>query len=236
MDEIFRHNANTPLSAEDSRILMETEWLVTNGLGGYASGTAGGTPTRVFHGYLIAALPSPLGRTMMLNELFEELVDADGRVFLLNGVKTEEQDFAGSPYLANFRLDSGLPVWTYEVAGLTLEKRVYLPHRQNTTYINYRVSGGSGSIKLRLRPAVNMREHEAPVNSPLDSYTFTVRDHHYELKSSSDLPPMRMMLLGQEGGFAIDSTKVCGIVYELERSRGYIWRGDLWSRACRLCR
>ncbi|MBV9443243.1 MAG: glycogen debranching enzyme family protein, partial [Acidobacteriaceae bacterium] len=229
MDEIFKHNVNTPLLAEDSRILMETEWLVTNGLGGYASGTAGGTPTRVFHGYLIAALPSPLGRTMMLNELFEELVDADGRVFLLNGVKTEEQDFAGSPYLANFRLDSGLPVWTYEVAGLTLEKRVYLPHRQNTTYINYRVSGGSGSIKLRVRPAVNMREHEAPVNSPLDSYTFTVRDHHYELKSSSDLPPMRMMLLGQEGGFAIDSTKVCGIVYELERSRGYIWRGDLWS-------
>ncbi len=113
-----------------------------------------------------------------------KLLLADGRSVPLNGVKTEEEDFGGSQYLTDFRLDSGLPVWTYEVAGMTIEKRVYLPHRQNTTYINYRVAGGSGSVKLQLRPAVNMREHEAPVNTPLGTYTITVRDHHYELKAS----------------------------------------------------
>ena len=182
MNNIFSHQANTPLTADDRKVLTQTEWLVTNGLGGYASGTAGGMLTRVFHGYLIAALPSPLGRTMMLNELFEELIFPDGRVVPLNGVKTEDEEFAGSPYLTNFSLDFGLPVWTYEVAGLTVEKRVYLPHRQNTAYINYRISAGAGSVRLQLRPAVNMREHEAPVNSPLDTYTFTVRDHRYEVK------------------------------------------------------
>jgi predicted glycogen debranching enzyme len=229
MKDIFRHNADAPLSDNEARVLTETEWLVTNGLGGYASGTTSGTLTRVFHGYLIAALPSPLGRTMMLNDVFEELVFPDGRRTRLNGVKTEEEDFAGTESLATFQLDSGLPIWTYETGGLTIEKRVYLPHRQNTTYINYRVSGGSGSVKLLLRPLVNMREHEAPVNAPIEPYTVMVRDRHYELKCSNDIPPLRMMLLGDEGAFAIDSTTVREVIYDLERSRGYTWRGDLWS-------
>ncbi len=170
---VFSHDANTPLSDEDSKTLMEAEWLVTNGLGGYASGTVGGTLTRVFHGYLIAALPSPLGRTMMFNDVFEQLIFGDGHAVPLNGIKTEEEDFAGSERLANFRLDSGLPVWTYEVEGLTIEKRVCLPHRQNTSYLNYRITGGNGSVKLQLRPAVNMREHE-------DSREYTSRQLHTE--------------------------------------------------------
>src|SRR5437588_10733852 len=127
MDNIFNHKAGDPLSDAERRYLRETEWLVTNGLGGYACGTMGGTLTRVFHGYLIAALPSPLGRTMMLNDLFERLVLADGRSVLLTGVKTEHEEFEGSRYLTNFRLDVGLPIWTYEVGGLTIEERIYLP-------------------------------------------------------------------------------------------------------------
>jgi predicted glycogen debranching enzyme len=112
---------------------------------------------------------------------------------------------------------------------LTLEKRVYQPHRQNTTYINYRVAGGDGTLHMRLRPAVNMRGHEAPVNTPLHPYTFTVRDHQYELKCSDDVPTLRMALHGKSGSFAIDTLTVRNIIYEVERSRGYIWRGDLWS-------
>ena len=45
------------------------EWLVTNGLGGYASGTVAGVVTRRYHGILVAALPAPLGRMVMLNHL-----------------------------------------------------------------------------------------------------------------------------------------------------------------------
>jgi predicted glycogen debranching enzyme len=229
MNNIYTHSANTPVSRDDLQRLSDTEWLVTNALGGYASGTVGGMPTRVFHGYLIAALPSPLGRTMMLNHIFERLIFSDDRSVQLTGVKTEDEQFGGSPYLTGFRLDSGLPIWTYEVAGLTIEKRIYLPHRQNTTYINYRVSAGSGVAKLELRPAVNMRKHEAPVNTPLGTYTTTVRDHHYELKRCDDLPGVRMMLLGNDGAFAIDSHAVRDIIYDIERSRGYIWRGDFWT-------
>jgi predicted glycogen debranching enzyme len=230
MNNIFTHDPNLPLAAEDFRTLTETEWLVTNGLGGYASGTIGGTLTRVFHGYLISALQSPLGRTMMLNDILEEIVMPDGRRFKLNGLITEGGEYRGAPpYLTNFGLDAGLPVWTYEVEGFVLEKRVVLPHRQNTTYIDYRVLNAKGTAKLHLRPAVNMREHEAPVNTKLEQYTFTVRDHQYELKPNSAVPPLRLMLIGKGASVTVDAQRIRNVTYQLERSRGYIWRGDLWS-------
>ena len=230
MNNIYTHNSSTPISDEDLQVLNETEWLVTNGLGGYASGTIGGTPTRVFHGYLISALQAPLGRTMMLNDVLEEVILRDGRRFQLNGLKTEGGNYrGGSQYLTNFGLDAGLPIWTYEIEGVTIEKRIILPHRQNTTYLDYRVVAGEGPFKLQLRPAVNMREHEEPVNTKLGLYTFTVRDHHYELKLEDDIPPLRLRLLGKEGAIAIDAQKIRNVTYEVERRRGYIWRGDLWS-------
>jgi hypothetical protein len=56
-------------SQRDIEPLVTREWLVTNGLGGYASGTIAGVATRRYHGVLIAAMPAPLGRMMMLNHL-----------------------------------------------------------------------------------------------------------------------------------------------------------------------
>jgi predicted glycogen debranching enzyme len=231
MQNIFSHNPNDALSEAELATLAKTEWLVTNGLGGYASGTIGGSLTRVFHGYLIAALPGPLGRTMMLNQILERVVLPDGRVIQLNGLeKAEGESFAGSQYLTSFDVHLGLPIWTYEFDGLTLEKRLLLPHGQNTTYLNYRISSGSGSLRLQLWPAVNMREHEAPVNMPVDSYTFTVRDRHYELlKSSNDLPPLRITVLAGSAGLAVECTRIDDIIYPIERSRGYKWKGDLWT-------
>src|SRR3954470_13300508 len=125
MNTIFRHTAGTELSSQEVTALAETEWLVTNGLGGYASGTIAGTLTRVFHGYLIAALPSPLGRTMMLNDILEHAVFPDGSRIRLNAEQTAKGEYwGGSKYLAAFGLEGGLPVWIYEINGVTLEKRL----------------------------------------------------------------------------------------------------------------
>src|SRR5436309_15309034 len=65
--------AKKAVHGEEKEKLLTREWLVTNGLGGYASGTVGGAITRRYHGLLIAALPNPLGRMMMLNGLSERL-------------------------------------------------------------------------------------------------------------------------------------------------------------------
>ena len=121
---------------------------MTNGLGGYASGTVAGLITRRFHGVLIAALPSPFGRRMMLNDLDRGCAFGDGRSFSSMANIASSPTFAHSAdYLREFRLEWGLPVWIYEVEGITLEKRLVMPHRQNTVALNYRLLAG-----MEIRP------------------------------------------------------------------------------------
>ncbi len=230
MKPIFSRNTSEAFTEEELHRSLETEWLVTNGLGGYASGTVSGTLTRVFHGYLIAALPSPLGRTMMLNDILEEVVFPDESRVALHGLlqlDKDERDCA--QHLASFWLEAGLPVWSYAFKGITLEKRLVLPHRENTVYVRYRLTSGTNSIKLHLRPAVNMREHEAPVNSPIEDYTVTIRKDRYELKADGELPALRLRVLGENASFSMEPRRIMDVVYNIERSRGYTWHGDLWS-------
>ena len=59
------------LRGGDIATWLDREWLVTNGLGGYACGTVSGAATRRYHGLLVAAHPAPLGRVMMWNHLTE---------------------------------------------------------------------------------------------------------------------------------------------------------------------
>ena len=196
----------------------EAEWLVTNGLGGYAAGTVSGVITRGFHGYLVAALPAPLGRMMMLNDVIE-------RITLPNGHAFDAADFA-----KEFRLDEGLPVWRYHVDGFVVEKCLMLPHMQNTAFVNYRVLDGDGPLKLTLRPSVNIRPHEAPVSSPITvPYTLSVFEDQYEIHAGSNIPPLRLLLYGAGAALTIDRLRIQEIVYSIEESRGYAARGDLWS-------
>src|SRR5262245_41126230 len=87
------------------------EWLVTNGLGGYACGTMTGLVTRRFHGYLVAALPAPRGRTMMLNHIRTIISTDAGRARLSEQPDPENlrEPFAA---VRGFRLELGRPVWT----------------------------------------------------------------------------------------------------------------------------
>src|SRR5438094_3386239 len=93
--------------------LVTHEWLVTNGLGGYASGTISGVVTRRYHGVLISALPAPLGRVVMLTHLAEQVRFPDGRRCEIGGRERagDAPDAHGTGYLTEFRLEAGLPVW-----------------------------------------------------------------------------------------------------------------------------
>src|ERR1700752_1175962 len=79
--------------------LLTREWLLTNGLGGYASGTVAGVATRRYHGILIAALPAPLGRMVMLGHVTKMLRLPSGRVFRFGGEeRVGRLDLHGSEY------------------------------------------------------------------------------------------------------------------------------------------
>src|SRR3954466_3734566 len=98
-----------PRDRPPSDPMPRREWLVANALGGYASGTVAGVVTRRYHGLLIAALPRPFGRTVMLSHVAEQLRCADGRRFELGGRErtNEARDAQGTGYLTEFRLESG---------------------------------------------------------------------------------------------------------------------------------
>jgi len=132
--------------------LTAREWLVTNGLGGYASGTLSGIPTRRYHGLLIAALPAPVGRTLMLCQMDEVLRLPDHSVIHLGGHARAGRpaDAPEADLLRELRLEAGLPVWRYETAGYVLEKRVFLVHQQNTAYVLYTLVQGPGVLRLDL--------------------------------------------------------------------------------------
>ncbi len=217
---------------EDGRRgLSWKEWLVTNGLGGYASGTVSGALTRRFHGLLIAALPSPFGRTMMLNCLWEQVRFRDGRVVALSRVETAGggQTLDSSSYLVSFRLESGLPVWEYDVEGVRFEKRVLMAHQQNTTHISYSLLS-SEPVRLELRPMVGFRLHEAPVNQPLNvPYSVHAIGDRFEVYPGADLPPLRLFLYGNEKAFTVIPEFLKSLDYDLEQHRGYECTGDLWS-------
>src|SRR5688572_9322636 len=107
--------------AEHGSDPLTREWLVTNGLGGYASGTISGAVTRRFHGLLISALPAPLGRTMMLSDLSARVLTSEDRVYPVGGQEPWLDDGAAQVIdLADLRLEAGLPVWRYERAWMPI--------------------------------------------------------------------------------------------------------------------
>jgi predicted glycogen debranching enzyme len=209
---------------------LREEWLVTNGLGGYACGTVAGAMTRRYHGWLIAALPNPLGRMMMLNALSERLRLPDHTAAYTGPIELAGVDQSEMASVAEFRLEAGLPIWRYEIGGFVLEKRLILPHRQNTVNVTYRLLEGKGKIRLNLRPGVNFRSHDAPVGTrTVERYTINVTEDQFELIGDDDIPPLRMFMEGPNPGFTFDRKDIPEIIYRLEKNRGYQFAGSLWS-------
>jgi predicted glycogen debranching enzyme len=220
---------SAPLSDD---ALLSSEWLVTNGLGGYASGTLAGAATRRYHGLLIAALPAPLGRMMMLNHLSEVLVLPDGTRIELGGVERADRtlELPGCKQLVDFRLERGLPVWRWRAGALLVEKRVWMSHRGNTTFVRYRLVDGDARLRLELHPAVQFRNHDAPVSEPLGGpYSFSATGDHYELSAPGALPPLRLRLFGERRDLTLAAARETQVLYRIEENRGYPATGQLVS-------
>jgi predicted glycogen debranching enzyme len=211
--------------------LVDREWLVTNGLGGYASGSIAGVITRRYHGVLIAALPGPFGRVVMLSHLSEDVVWPDGKRCRLTATEHTAgiTEFHAASGLKEFRVEDGLPIWRYEFSGVGLEKRLLMPHQQNTVHVAYRLTAGEPAVRLELRPSMNFRSHDAPVNEPLgEPYVLTAVENRYEV-TAPHLPVLRLVLHGPNAAFVVEALRVSQVLYRVEQARGYESTGDLWS-------
>jgi predicted glycogen debranching enzyme len=136
------------------------EWLVTNGIGGYASGTIANLLTRRYHGLLVAALKPPLGRTLMLAKLDETAVYHD-RAYPLYTNRWADGTIEpqGYNYIESFHLEGTTPVWRFALADAILEKRIWMQQSANTTYIQYHLHRGSKPIALGVKALVNYRDY-----------------------------------------------------------------------------
>ena len=216
----------------DPVLLLTREWLVTNGLGGYASASVSGACTRRYHGLLIASLPAPLGRMVMLSHFAEEIALADDSILDFSGEELSEEHLAlnSADFLSEFRLEAGLPVWRFDIQGCTIEKRLWMSHLQNTVHVSYRYLCDKGVLRLRLRPSMHFREHEAPVSVPIDKpYRITAYGDRYEISGESPTPPLRFRLHGPNAGFVLQGGRFKTIFYRVEQSRGYECRGQVWT-------
>lgn len=204
------------------------EWLVTNGLGGYASGTIGGPPSRRYHGLLVAALPNPAGRVLMLSSLAETLRLPDRTRADLGWVAPQ---FATGHRieLAEFELELGLPVWRYRGSGVAIEKRVVMAYGHNTTVVTYRLLEG-GPVKLELRPAMQFRGHDDAVSTEIpEAYELRAFGDRIEIVAHDPMPNLKTRVFGPHVTFVIDPRKEDDLAYPTEESRGYASRGGVYS-------
>lgn len=225
MDEVCRASSPTIVvpwrSDEDVIKLLSREWLVTNGLGGYASGSLMNVATRRYHGVFVPDLPSPRGRTIVVPRLDDEAEIGDTRVILSGAEYADGRLDSDLPrYLTEFRREWQTPTWQYAFHGRRLSKRIIMPYGQNSVYVEYRLEAGD-PLRLRLRPFVTFRRPDAPLNEARRSpFPLTIVGGCYEVHLCDGVPAMKLCLRPEGGVFVADHTISTEISYRVDRDRG----------------
>jgi len=175
------------------------EWLVTNGLGGYASGSILGATTRSYHGLLVVALHPPVDRFVLVTKVDEEIAFPNGHTFRL-GVNEYEDgtiDPQGYKYLTSFSLEGDIPCFTYQLEeNLKLEKRIWMEYGENTTYVQYILRGFSSQehpekpLLLTLSPFCLTRDYHS-ITQGRDTWRFLVKNlaNGCQVQASSETLP-----------------------------------------------
>jgi predicted glycogen debranching enzyme len=175
------------------------EWLCTNGIGGFASGTVAGVLTRRYHGLLVAALNPPLGRTLLVTKLDETIAyDTIRRPFFANRWTGGTVDPHGYVDVESFRLEGTTPVWTYACADALVEKRIWMEQGANTTYVQYRLLRGHGTAELELKVLANYRDYHATTRG--NGWRMSVErvPHGAKITAFDGARPFRLLAEGAE--------------------------------------
>lgn len=136
---------------------IKKEWLLTNGIGGFASSTIIGANTRRYHGLLVASLKSPVQRHLILSKL-DECIEIEGKCHNIYSFKTPEYIMKGYYYLQRAKIDP-LPAFLYRVEDVFLEKKICMVYGKNTVCILYHIMNGASRVRLKLAPLVNFRDY-----------------------------------------------------------------------------
>ena len=209
----------------DLRTSEAREWLVTNGIGGYASGTVAGLLTRRYHGLLIAALNPPLGRTVLLAKL-DETVTYDRRSFAIatNRWSSGTIEPKGYQLSEQFQLEGNIPLWTYACADALLTKQIWMQPGANTTYIRYRLQRCLRPVTLSIKALVNYRDHHSQTYGEDWQMVTTSRDRGVCVTAFPEAAPF--YLLADRGTATVHQDWYREFELSTERFRGLRDRED----------
>lgn len=252
-------DADLPVFSLDARAaartrLIETEWLLTNALGGFAMGTASGAPTRRYHALLVAALSPPVERVAALNAVVDRIVlgagpGGEGRALELATFRFATDDPGaweggvlhpdGVERLAAFRRTSeGTVEWEYEVGGGRVVRSVHLFRGRNASAVTYRVEGISGAWAIESRPLVSMRDYHHLLRGGGEGeawegmYRVEALEGGVEVRRAEGWaaawPALRMRVEGGRGAFRVEPHWWRRFRYDIERERGMEDREDLF--------
>jgi predicted glycogen debranching enzyme len=205
---------------------LAREWLVTNGLGGFACGTVAQANTRRYHGLLVAALTPPVERTLMVAKL-----DATARYqdsyFELGCNEYADGTLAPRGYarLSAFQLEDGIPVWTYALAAARLEQRIWMAHDRNTTYVSFTLRHAAQSLDLSLLPLCTYRDYHSHSQGgwPLD---VAAEARGCRISAFSGARPYRLLI--DRGKFVAGADWYWHFRHRIEAERGLDALEDLF--------
>lgn len=199
---------------------LKKEWIITNGIGGFASSTMIGCNTRKYHGLMIAPLTPPARRFLILSKI-DESIEFENQKYNLYTNMTKKYISDGYQYQQSFEKEY-IPVFSYKIGNVTIKKLICMRYMHNTVGILYKVTNHTNEeAKLTLAPIMNYRDfHQMSI------------DHHYELKQEvkdrkvkvviDDNRDTPMYLYASEGNYIehVDDT-FYNMFYLEEEKRGF---------------
>ncbi len=218
---------------------LDREWLVTNGLGGYAAGSIVGATTRSYHGLLVAALHPPVERTVLVTKIDEVVTLPTGHIMQL-GVN-EYQDGTINPqgytFLQSVTLEGDLPCFTYRLSEtLTLEKRVWMEYDQNTTYVQYMLRGmfeddydKDATLILEIQPFSLSRDYHATTHGSPD-WHFLVEnaENRCRVQAYADAP-VYQLIAPPSASFTSTGLWYWNLLHRRDSERGLPDREDVYQ-------
>lgn len=200
--------------------LNRREWLITNGIGGFAGSSLSGLLTRGYHGMLIAALKPPLERKLLVSQVQEKVVvstkDHSSEYQLGSNLYPDRIDPHGYQYLTTFAYGFH-PEFIYEIDGRIIVKKIYMIYQENTTIIEYLYLDGQEKISLHISPFLNYRDYHGHLEA--NDWPWEMEHHglQYKFTPFTGAHPIYMTC---RGSWQANPHWHRGLFYPIEEYRG----------------
>jgi predicted glycogen debranching enzyme len=211
---------------------IRKEWILTNGLGGYASSTVLGINTRKYHGLLVAAFHPPRDRRVCLAKLDEE-VKIENNIYPLSANEFQDGIFPrGHIFLKEFS-SSPFPSYTYTVENVEVQKTIFMPYEKNAVITIYNVLNRSDfNVEIRVFPLINWRHFHSVTDRWKIPWQFVQKREDKKVDIRFGAPQSTLMMTTTEGSYLATGKWIEKMYYREEAKRGESRLDDCYQLGC----